>query len=126
MPAQVTASQLSLLEATMAKMERVAVWSLMSGGGSGRDVFTVSVRAPMRPRHPGGLLLVTTLATSCTVPASTTLGAVLDMRVVLLVGRWHCGFVLTSATVGFAVSACACMWVVCRKQAYLGRSVRLK
>jgi hypothetical protein len=37
----VTASQLSLLEATMAKMERVAVWSLMSGGGSGRDVFTV-------------------------------------------------------------------------------------
>lgn len=36
----VTASQLSLLEATMAKMERVAVWSLMSGGGSGRDVFT--------------------------------------------------------------------------------------
>lgn len=26
----------------MAKMERVAVWSLMSGGGSGRDVFTVS------------------------------------------------------------------------------------
>jgi len=39
---QVTASQLSLLEATMAKMERVAVWSLMSGGGSGRDVFTVS------------------------------------------------------------------------------------
>lgn len=39
---QVTASQLSLLEATMAKMERVAVWSLMSGGGSGQDVFTVS------------------------------------------------------------------------------------
>ncbi|KAF6266417.1 hypothetical protein COO60DRAFT_1474816 [Scenedesmus sp. NREL 46B-D3] len=35
----VTASQLSLLEATMARMERVAVWSLMSGGGSGRDVF---------------------------------------------------------------------------------------
>lgn len=42
---QVTASQLSLLEATMAKMERVAVWSLMSGGGSGRDVFTVRTRA---------------------------------------------------------------------------------
>jgi hypothetical protein len=42
---QVTASQLSLLEATMAKMERVAVWSLMSGGGSGRDVFTVSFTA---------------------------------------------------------------------------------
>eukprot|EP00878_Enallax_costatus_P007198 GHUV01007542.1.p1 GENE.GHUV01007542.1~~GHUV01007542.1.p1 ORF type:complete len:273 (+),score=70.63 GHUV01007542.1:976-1794(+) len=36
----VTASQLSLLEATMSKMERVAVWSLMSGGGGGRDVFT--------------------------------------------------------------------------------------
>lgn len=30
----------------MAKMERVAVWSLMSGGGSGRDVFTVSDRGP--------------------------------------------------------------------------------
>ena len=42
---QVTASQLSLLEATMARMERVAVWSLMSGGGSGRDVFTVSAAA---------------------------------------------------------------------------------
>lgn len=39
----VTASQLSLLEATMSKMERVAVWSLMSGGGGGRDVFTVSL-----------------------------------------------------------------------------------
>jgi hypothetical protein len=39
---QVTASQLSLLEATMARMERVAVWSLMSGGGGGRDVFNVS------------------------------------------------------------------------------------
>lgn len=25
----------------MARMERVAVWSLMSGGGGGRDVFTV-------------------------------------------------------------------------------------
>lgn len=60
MHAQVTASQLSLLEATMAKMERVAVWSLMSGGGSGRDVFTVSVWAPMRPLHPGGVLLVLT------------------------------------------------------------------
>uniref|UniRef100_A0A383VAV8 J domain-containing protein n=1 Tax=Tetradesmus obliquus TaxID=3088 RepID=A0A383VAV8_TETOB len=35
----VTASQLSLLEASMARMERVAVWSLMSGGGGGRDVF---------------------------------------------------------------------------------------
>lgn len=40
----VTASQLSLLEAAMSKMERVAVWSLMSGGGGGRDVFTVSCR----------------------------------------------------------------------------------
>lgn len=29
----------------MAKMERVAVWSLMSGGGSGRDVFTVRFTA---------------------------------------------------------------------------------
>ena len=38
---QVTAPQLSLLEAAMARMERVAVWSLMSGGGGGRDVFTV-------------------------------------------------------------------------------------
>jgi hypothetical protein len=26
----------------MARMERVAVWSLMSGGGGGRDVFNVS------------------------------------------------------------------------------------
>lgn len=37
----VTAPQLSLLEAAMAKMERVAVWALMSGGGGGKDVFTV-------------------------------------------------------------------------------------
>eukprot|EP00877_Chromochloris_zofingiensis_P006742 jgi/Chrzof1/2320/Cz11g10260.t1 len=36
----VTAPQLSLLEAAMAKMERVAVWALMSGGGGGKDVFT--------------------------------------------------------------------------------------
>jgi len=36
----VTSPQLSLLEASMARMERVAVWSLMSGGGGGRDVFT--------------------------------------------------------------------------------------
>jgi hypothetical protein len=28
----------------MARMERVAVWSLMSGGGGGRDVFNVSSR----------------------------------------------------------------------------------
>jgi hypothetical protein len=48
---RVTAPQLSMLEATMAKMERVAVWSLMSGGGSGRDVFTVSVSSC------GGMLL---------------------------------------------------------------------
>jgi len=41
-PLQVTAPQLSLLEAAMARMERVAVWSLMSGGRGGKDVFTVS------------------------------------------------------------------------------------
>lgn len=58
---QVTASQLSLLEATMAKMERVAVWSLMSGGGSGRDVFTVRLRAGVQShtRLRGGCLLRT-------------------------------------------------------------------
>jgi hypothetical protein len=37
----VTAPQLSLLEAAMARMERVAAWQLMSGGGAGQDVFTV-------------------------------------------------------------------------------------
>lgn len=36
----VTAPQLSLLEAAMAKMERVAVWALMSNNGGGKDVFT--------------------------------------------------------------------------------------
>jgi hypothetical protein len=62
---QVTASQLSLLEATMAKMERVAVWSLMSGGGSGQDVFTVSAcivgagSAIKRCRLPRRVALVT-------------------------------------------------------------------
>ncbi|GAX75131.1 hypothetical protein CEUSTIGMA_g2575.t1 [Chlamydomonas eustigma] len=35
----VSAPQLSLLEASMARMERVAVWSLMSGGGANVDVF---------------------------------------------------------------------------------------
>lgn len=42
MSLQVSAPQLSLLEVTMAKMERVAVWSLMSGGGANQDVFKVS------------------------------------------------------------------------------------
>ncbi|KIY92649.1 hypothetical protein MNEG_15314 [Monoraphidium neglectum] len=35
----VTAPQLSLLEAAMEKMERIAVWALMAGNGSGKDVF---------------------------------------------------------------------------------------
>ena len=39
---RVSAPQLSLLEASMARMERVAVWSLMSGGGANIDVFTAS------------------------------------------------------------------------------------
>ncbi|KXZ46387.1 hypothetical protein GPECTOR_44g62 [Gonium pectorale] len=36
----VTAPQLSLLETAMARMERVAVWSLMGGAGANKDVFT--------------------------------------------------------------------------------------
>jgi hypothetical protein len=40
----VTSPQLSLLEAAMEKMERVAVWALMSNGGGGaKDVFTVGL-----------------------------------------------------------------------------------
>lgn len=36
----VTAPQQALLEKTLQQMRRVAVWSLMSGGGGGQDVFT--------------------------------------------------------------------------------------
>lgn len=36
----VSSPQLALLEEAMVKMDRVAVWSLMSGGGANKDVFT--------------------------------------------------------------------------------------
>ena len=39
----VSAPQLSLLEAAMARMERVAVWCMMGSGiGANKDVFNVS------------------------------------------------------------------------------------
>jgi len=40
----VTTPQLALLETTMLQMERVQTWVLMMGGGSGVDVFLVSLR----------------------------------------------------------------------------------
>jgi len=42
--AGVTTPQLALLETTMLQMERVQTWVLMMGGGSGVDVFLVSLR----------------------------------------------------------------------------------
>lgn len=43
--AQVTAPQLTLLENVMARMERVDVWILMNGGGSGVNPFQVRCAA---------------------------------------------------------------------------------
>ena len=47
LPAQVTAPQLNLLEGAMARMERIAVWSMMGGSGMGanKDVFVVRMCA---------------------------------------------------------------------------------
>lgn len=48
----------------MARMERVAVWSLMSGGGGGLDVFTVSRLPPGALRGAGAARLALRIARS--------------------------------------------------------------
>lgn len=45
---QVSAPQLSLLETEMMKIERVAVWVLMSGTSIGGDVFQVNSSLPLK------------------------------------------------------------------------------
>lgn len=66
-----TAGQLPLLEVAMAKMECNPVWSLLSGGGRGESVFSVSVypflllvvrcdMSVLRVSVPGGKLFAVT------------------------------------------------------------------
>ena len=52
-PVQVTAPQLSLLDAAMARLERKPVWATMSSGkGANVDVFTVSKSPKITKTHP--------------------------------------------------------------------------